>query len=255
MVGRLPKLLTQFHQNYIFVAHHRALRRSAAGLPSGALAFLGSAMRTYVYVDGFNLYNSGLKQDPASRWLDIRALCQAVLGPQNQLDCIRYFTARISGEPGDPSGPNRQDVYLRALRSHIPELTTHLGQFRSNNRRRPLANPQQGQPKTVEIIERSEKGSDVNLAANLVNDSWANVFDCAVVVSNDSDLAEALCLAKAQNKILGLLTTAQRPTGSLMKHANFYRHITQTHFRNSQLPDPVLDPTTGREIRRPPKWA
>lgn len=211
-------------------------------------------MRTYVYIDGFNLYNSGLKQDPSCRWLDVKALCQAVLEPHNQITCIRYFTARISAEPNDPSGPNRQDIYLRALKAHIPELTTHFGQFRSNNRRRPLANPQPGQPRTVEIVERSEKGSDVNLAVNLVNDAWANAFDCAVIVSNDSDLAEALCLAKARGKVLGLLTTANRPTALLNRHSNFFRHITPTHFRNSQLPDPVIDPATSRPIRRPPQW-
>lgn len=211
-------------------------------------------MRTYIYVDGFNLYNSGLKQDRALRWLDLKALCEAVLQPHNQIVGIRYFTARISGEPGDLSGPNRQDIYLRALQAHISELTLHFGQFRSNNRRRPLANPLPGQPRTVEIIERSEKGSDVNLAVNLLHDAWSNRFDCAVILSNDSDLAEALSLVRTLGKTVGLITTARRPTASLSQHAQFFRHITATNFRNSQLPDTVLNPTTGNEIRKPPRW-
>lgn len=212
-------------------------------------------MRTYIYVDGFNLYNSGLKQDQALRWLDLKALCQAVLKPQNEILGIRYFTARISAEPGDLSGPNRQDVYLRALRAQIPELTLHFGQFRSNNRRRPLANPIPGQPRTVEIIERSEKGSDVNLAVNLLHDAWSDKFDCAVVLSNDSDLAESLSLVRSLGKTIGLITTAKRPTASLNKHANFFRHITATNFRNSQLPESILDLETGKEIRKPPRWS
>lgn len=212
-------------------------------------------MRTYIYVDGFNLYNSGLKQDRTLRWLDLRALCKAVLQPQNQILGIRYFTARISAEPGDLSGPNRQDVYLRALQAHTPELTLHFGQFRSNNRRRPLANPVQGQPRTVEIIERSEKGSDVNLAVNLLHDAWSNKFDCAVVVSNDSDLAEALSLVRSLGKTIGLITTAKRPTASLGQHSQFFRHISTTNFRNSQLPDPVFEPSTGKEIRKPARWS
>ena len=32
-----------------------------------------------------------------------------------------------------------------------------------------------------------EKGSDVNLAAYLLNDAWMNLFEAAVVVSNDTD--------------------------------------------------------------------
>lgn len=37
-----------------------------------------------------------------------------------------------------------------------------------------------------------EKGSDVNLAAHLLNDAWKGVFDAAVVVSNDTDLVEPI---------------------------------------------------------------
>ena len=34
-----------------------------------------------------------------------------------------------------------------------------------------------------------EKGSAVNLAVHLLNDGWLDAYDCAVVISNDSDLA------------------------------------------------------------------
>ncbi|MGL0787957.1 NYN domain-containing protein [Xanthomonas translucens] len=210
-------------------------------------------MRTFVYVDGFNLYNSGLKQDRSLRWLDIRAMCGAVLKPENKIEGLRYFTARISAEPDDPSGPNRQDVYIRALQAHISELIVHLGQFQSNNRRRPLAYPEAGRPRTVEIVERCEKGSDVNLAVNLLNDAWEDRFDCAVVLSNDSDLAEALMLVRKLKKCIGLMTTATRPTASLQAHAHFFRHLTNTHFRNSQLPDEITD-GAGRVIHRPVRW-
>ena len=209
-------------------------------------------MRTYVYVDGFNLYNSGLKQDRALRWLNIKAMCGGALRPENRIVGIRYFTARISAEPNDPDGPTRQDAYIRALESHIPELTVHYGQFRSENRRRPLTNWVSG-PRTVEVVERSEKGSDVNLAVHLVNDAWSNIYDCAVVVSNDSDLAEALKIVRGLKKCVGVLTTRSRPTDALLAHANFYRRITRTHFLQSRLPDVVRD-EANREIRCPLNW-
>lgn len=50
------------------------------------------------------------------------------------------------------------------------------------------------QNKWVDIIKTEEKGSDVNLAVHLLNDAWQNVYDCAVVLSNDSDLKEAITL-------------------------------------------------------------
>ena len=56
-----------------------------------------------------------------------------------------------------------------------------------------LANPNSSQ-EFVEVIRTEEKGSDVNLAVHLLNDSWIDKFDCAVVVSNDSDLAESMPL-------------------------------------------------------------
>jgi len=40
--------------------------------------------------------------------------------------------------------------------------------------------------------QNRRKGSDVNLAVHLLNDSLLDKYDCAVIVSNDSDLAESL---------------------------------------------------------------
>ena len=40
----------------------------------------------------------------------------------------------------------------------------------------------------AEFHSMEEKGSDVNLAAYLLNDAWMNLFDVAVVVSNATDL-------------------------------------------------------------------
>jgi len=41
-------------------------------------------MNTYVYVDGFNLYYGALRKTPYN-WLDILALCKALLPTNNIL--------------------------------------------------------------------------------------------------------------------------------------------------------------------------
>lgn len=210
-------------------------------------------MRTAIYVDGFNLYYSLLKLEPSLRWLDIRAMAQGALRPQNTIVLTRYFTAKVAATPSNPGAPTRQDAYLRALAAHVPNLAVHVGTFRTERRRRPLAAPTPGGPTTVEVLERSEKGSDVNLAVNLVNDAWANRFDCAVVISNDSDLAEAVFLTRALGKAVGLLTGRKRPTDELAKQASFFRRITRTHLTHSQMPDPVPGPTGP--IHKPASWA
>jgi hypothetical protein len=79
-----------------------------------------------VYIDGFNLYYGCLRRTPY-KWLDLGKLCETLL-TDNEIHRIRYFTARIEARPDDPDAPNRQDAYLRALRS-VPNLTIHYGHF------------------------------------------------------------------------------------------------------------------------------
>ena len=58
-------------------------------------------MRTFVYVDGFNLYYGALK-GTAFRWLDLVSVFEKVLQPHHEILRVKYFTARVSGTPTDP---------------------------------------------------------------------------------------------------------------------------------------------------------
>ena len=69
----------------------------------------------------------------------------------------------------------------------------------------------------VHVIKTEEKGSDVNIAVHLVNDAWLDKYDCAVVVSNDSDLAESLRIVREERKkAVGLLTPVEYPSRELI---------------------------------------
>ena len=207
-------------------------------------------MRTFVYVDGFTLYYGALKGTPW-KWLDLPALLAKVLQPHHDILTVKYFTARVSGTPADPSKPQRQDVYLRALRRYRPEVEVYFGHFLSHKVRAPLAQPV-GNQRTVEVIRTEEKGSDVNLAVHLLNDGWLDAYDCAVVVSNDSDIAEAIRLVRQHHgKRIGLLTPGTgRPSRQLMAHADFSRHVRPNALRRSQLPEAI----PGTNIRKPARW-
>ena len=207
-------------------------------------------MRTIVYVDGFNLYYGALKSSPW-KWLDLLLLFETILQPHHDIQAIKYFTARVSSTSGDPSKPQRQDVYLRALHGYRPEVETYFGHFLSHRVRAPLAQPR-GQQLTAEVIKTEEKGSDVKLAVHLLNDGWLDAYDCAVIVSNDSDLAEAMRLVKQYHtKRIGLMTPGTgRPSRQLMAHADFSRHIRDNALRRSQLPDPI----PGTNICKPVRW-
>lgn len=207
-------------------------------------------MRTFVYVDGFNLYYGALK-GTRWKWLDLAALFKRVLQPQHQIITVKYFTARVSGTSGDPSKSQRQDIYLQALRSHRPEVEVYFGHFLRHRVRALLAQPI-GAQRTVEVIKTEEKGSDVNLAVHLLNDSWLDAYDCGVVVSNDSDIVEAMQLVRRHHgKRIGLVTPGTgKPSRQLLMHADFSRHIRDSGLQNSQLPDKI----PGTNIRKPAAW-
>ncbi len=207
-------------------------------------------MRTFVYVDGFNLYYGALKGTPW-RWLDPVALLKKVLQPQHEIAALKHFTARVSGTPGDPSKPQRQDVYLRAVQRFRPEVEVYFGHYLSHAVRMPLTRPA-GNRRTIEVVRTEEKGSDVNLAVHLLNDGWLDLYDCAVVVSNDSDIAEAMRLARQHHgKRIGLVTPGTRaPSRQLLVHADFARRIRANAPGHSQLPAPI----PGTKNHKPGNW-
>lgn len=210
-------------------------------------------MRTIIYIDGFNLYYGCLK-GTSYKWLDLKKLFSYILGHQNQIIAINYFTAIAKPIPTDLYVAKRQNSYLNALKVYIPEINIHLGHFLKHEVYMPLVNSKASGPKTALVYKTEEKGSDVNLAVHLLNDAWLNKFDCAVIVSNDSDLAESICLVKKHHpqKICGVITPGQerRTSEQLKKYANFVRKIRQGALAASQLPNPI----PGTNIRKPDSW-
>lgn len=222
-----------------------------AGALRSPLLFSGKGMRTIVYIDGFNLYYGAVKGTP-HKWLDLKALCQKLLEPHNRIIAIKYFTARVSGV-NDPGKPLRQEIFLRAIEKHSPEISIHYGHFLSHIVRAPLADPPNNGPRFAEVIKTEEKGSDVNIAVHLLNDAWLNAYDCAVVVSNDSDLAESLKLVKQHHrKVIGLIFPRYKghPSRELMKYADFVKKIRPGVLASSQLPSPI----PGTSLHKPGAW-
>ncbi len=211
-------------------------------------------MRTNVYVDGFNLYYGCLKGTPY-KWLDLDALCARLL-PRNQVQRIRYFTAKIQARPDDPQSPVRQTTYLRALTT-LPQVTVHLGHFLAGTVRMPLAKPQPGGPKTVEVIKTEEKGSDVNLATFLLADAFQGDADAFVVISNDSDLKEPMRLVCHDlGYVVGNINPqdpAKRSRAIEACKLSFFKQIRTSALRASQFPLTLTD-SYGRTIRKPAGW-
>ncbi|HSV43213.1 MAG TPA: NYN domain-containing protein [Candidatus Bathyarchaeia archaeon] len=237
------------------------------------LLYFWHMKRTFVYIDGFNLFYRGVKHTPF-KWLDLKILSQNLLSQDHCILKIKYFTANITGRD-DLQAPVRQQTYLRALAQYIPEISIHYGKFLSHKKWARLAAPRPARTKeeviingkkvfaplaqevpeenNVEIIKTEEKGSDVNLAVHLVNDAWLDVYDCALVISNDSDLVEAINLVKKDHpgKLVGVAIPHRCfPSKELIDAAHFQKRVRKGVLQASQLPNPI----PGTNIHKPEDW-
>jgi uncharacterized LabA/DUF88 family protein len=194
-------------------------------------------MITNVYIDGFNFYYGAVKGTPY-KWLDFSTLCSILL-PDHQIKRIYYFTALVEGRSNDPEKRLRQETYLRALRT-LPVMKIILGSFLSHVATMSKADGSG----PVDVIRTQEKGSDVNLAAQMLLDGFKNDYECAVVVSNDSDLLRPIQIAiRDLNKKVGVLapTHHKYPSRSLAVNATFIKHIRPHVIAASQFPAMLTD--------------
>ena len=210
-----------------------------------------NAMRTRIYVDGFNLYYGCLKGQP-HKWLNPFLLCQNLL-PRNSVEHLRYFTAKVSARPNDPDQPVRQQTYFRALGT-VPEITVHLGHFLTHEVTMPDAAAwRQGRHLPRHVVKTEEKGSDVNLATWLLMDAMDNQFDCAVIISNDSDLKEPISLVRNRfRKAIGILNPQKNVSQALRPLAHFIKPIRGGALANAQFPNMMTDPTG--QFQKPARW-
>ena len=211
----------------------------------------GNLIPSVVYVDGFNLYYGAVKGTPY-KWLDISKMVQLIL-PKNQVLKVKYFTALVNARPQDPDQPLRQQIYLRALKT-IPNFEIILGHFLSHEVSMPLANCPPGQQRYAQVIKTEEKGSDVNLATHLLHDGYQGAYGVAIVISNDSDLVEAIKIVRNELKkgVIVLNPFKDTPSQELNRVATFVKPIRQGVLADSQFPGRLKD--RNGSFYKPPGW-
>lgn len=55
--------------------------------------------RVSFYVDGFNLYFDLKSKFPNLKWLNLEILAESYLKERQKVEEIKYFTARVAGDP------------------------------------------------------------------------------------------------------------------------------------------------------------
>lgn len=157
-------------------------------------------MRTYVYIDGLNLYYLALKPTrrdsrPGRRWLNVYQFVQKAMPAGSDIRKINYYTADVSALP-DPDAPRRQRTYFKALET-IPCLRIHKGRFLVS---RPMMYldepltfspkatvPQEPLPRFAKVVKTEEKGTDVSLGVHLVRDALAGEFEQGAVITKPAN--------------------------------------------------------------------
>jgi uncharacterized LabA/DUF88 family protein len=180
----------------------------------------------------------------------IDKLCDFVL-PDLDIIRIRYFTAVVQSRADDPAQQQRQQVYLRALRT-LPKVSIHYGYFLTKRVRVPLADQPPTGPRTVEVLRTEEKGSDVNLATSMLSDGFKGLYDVAVVVSNDSDLKAPVVVVKHE---LGRVVGIVNPDASARRSAlpgDLHRRIRERQLRACRFPGTLRD--AHGQIAKPAGW-
>lgn len=214
-------------------------------------------MRTFVYIDGFNLYY-GACRAPGRRWLDLAALSARLL-PNDQVAAIGYFTANIKRDPQDPDKQDRQRIYHRALRT-IPNLEIYLGRFIPKEVKGELVDPAPGERPERRVRTYEEKGTDVNLAARLLVDGHHRRYQSAAVISNDGDLKMPIQIVRTElnlpvtviNPVLRGKRSAALSPDPLPANASYIR-LTAADVERSQFPAQLRSPK-GRTLIKPANW-
>ena len=205
---------------------------------------------TNIYVDGFNLYYGCVKGTPY-KWLNIAELSRLSLPSHYQIHRIRYFTALVKSRPSDPYQDVRQQTFIRALQT-LPDFSTHYGEFLQSEVRMHLVHPPAKGPTTALVVKTEEKGSDVNLATYLLMDAYERDFDVAVVISDDSDLAEPIRIVRSKLRHNVTILSPRGKSRTLSMAATKFWQIAVANLAASQFP-PTLTDANG-VITKPATW-
>jgi uncharacterized LabA/DUF88 family protein len=206
-----------------------------------------------VYVDGLNLYKGQLESRPENKWLDLERLFDSLLDDYS-IERIHYFTAHVRGRanPDDPTAPDRQAAYLRALET-LTRVTIHRSQFTIHPSRARLRGTEGVE--WADVWKVQEKGSDVKLAVQLVVDAFDGGYDAYVVVSSDSDLGSALDVAvnRFDRHLIVVYPRDERTKEFERVGVRSSLYLRPSLVAESQLPD-VMVSRSGRVVRRPSGW-
>jgi uncharacterized LabA/DUF88 family protein len=139
------------------------------------------AERVMIFIDGSNLYHS-LKNHFNRTDLDIGKFCNKLL-EKRRLIRIYYYNARV-GQKEEPERYKQQQAFFAGVNA-IPYSELRLGRLVYSN---------------WPSVPPYEKGTDVQLATDMLAHGFRDNYDVGILVAGDSDYASALQAVKDSGK-------------------------------------------------------
>lgn len=197
-----------------------------------------TARRVSVYVDGFNLYHAldDLGENHL-KWLDLWALSETLIRTGETVTTVKYFSAYATWMP---ASYRRHQRYVAALEARGIQFIE--GRFKEK--------PMQCKSCKVRYTAHEEKETDVNIGVHLMADGLKDRFDRALVISADTDLNEAVTLAKAEaaGKQIDIVAPPRRKG----RNSVALFEVTVGRLRRSLLPAQLV--SAGKIIIRPTEY-
>jgi uncharacterized LabA/DUF88 family protein len=191
-------------------------------------------VRAAVYVDGFNLYHR--IQESRLNYLKWQNLWRL-----SRLICSRHGTSLVkagffTAVPDDPPDIRlRHLTYNTALRS--VGVAVVLGHH--------VMDPDSG--------KRTEKQTDINLALHLIRDAHDGIFDCAYILSSDSDQAATAKMLKdwfPQKFLVGVSPPSNKVPDKIKTYADAHFELTLADIEKCVFDEPLIG-KSGKTIPRP----
>jgi uncharacterized LabA/DUF88 family protein len=157
--------------------------------------------RVMIFIDGSNLYHS-LRNYFKRADLDIGRFCRKLLN-RRQLIRIYYYNAKV-GQKQEPELYKQQQAFFAGINA-IPYTELRLGRlvYTSNW---PSAPPY-------------EKGTDVQLATDMITHSYKSNYDVAILVAGDNDFAGAVQAVKDNGKHVEVALFGKQGTSQQLRAA------------------------------------
>jgi uncharacterized LabA/DUF88 family protein len=203
--------------------------------------------RVITFVDGLNLYHAiDSLQRQELHWVDLRTLSKVFFNSRfEQLTDVFYFSAYAQHIA--ENFQKCQKAYLKAL--ELTAVKPVLGHFKEKNRKCPSC--------THRWIGHEEKETDVNIALFLLDSAYQNLFDHALVITNDSDLAPAIQITRKrfpEKRITTIAPPNYYHSNELIKVSSDKARIRPEHLERCLLPSIVTDASRLISVSRPVEY-